>query len=131
VTYTTAGSGAPLLLLHADSARRRAFIRTARTVITWRGQAINATEHLKQLRGLPVLLAWGTDDKTIPPRHHRAVAGLLAKPCLVEIAGAGHYPHETAPDRVLPPLRHFLSTSPAFPYTEDRWQQLLTPSAAR
>jgi pimeloyl-ACP methyl ester carboxylesterase len=127
---TDAAAVAEGLHLLTDAGRRRAFIRTARTVITWRGQAINATEHLKQLRGLPILLAWGTDDRTIPPHHHRAVAELLTDPRLVAITGAGHYPHETAPDQLLPPLRNFLSTSPAFRYTEDRWREVLIPSAA-
>ncbi|MCO8276241.1 alpha/beta hydrolase [Actinoplanes sp. TRM 88003] len=115
------------LHLLTDAQRRRSFVRTARAVITWRGQAINATEQLRQLTGLPVLLAWGSDDKTIPPHHHRAVAGLLTDPHLVEIAGAGHYPHETAADRLLPPLEEFLATSTPFRYTEARWRELLAP----
>ncbi|WP_433796423.1 alpha/beta fold hydrolase [Actinoplanes sp. CA-252034] len=115
------------LHLLAHRGRRRSFVRTARTVITWRGQAVNAVDHLQQLAGLPVLLAWGADDRTIPPSHHRAVADLLTDPHLVEIAGAGHYPHETAPERLLPPLQHFLTTSTPFRYTEDRWRRLLTP----
>ena len=113
----------------AHAGQRRTFVRTARTVIDWRGQAVDATEHLQQLTGLPVLLAWGSDDKTIPPHHHRAVAGLLTEPQLVEIAGAGHYPHETAADRLLPPLQRFLTSSAPFEYTEARWRQLLIPAA--
>ena len=52
-----------------------------------------------------MLLAWGADDLVIPLYHHRAVAGLLTGPHLVEIAGAGHLP---------------------FRYTEERWRHLLT-----
>ncbi|MFI5889846.1 alpha/beta fold hydrolase [Actinoplanes sp. NPDC051513] len=110
--------------------QRRTFIRTARTVINWRGQSISATQHLKQLGGLPVLLAWGSNDKTIPPSHHRAVADLLTEPHLVEIDGAGHYPHETAPDRLLAALHYFLEATAPFRYTETSWRRLLTTSAA-
>jgi pimeloyl-ACP methyl ester carboxylesterase len=105
--------------------QRRTFIRTARTVINWRGQTISATQHLRQLSGLPVLLAWGSDDRTIPPHHHRTVAALLTDPRVLEISGAGHYPHETAPDRLLPALRDFLRSTEPFRYTETRWRQLL------
>ncbi|WP_199517221.1 alpha/beta fold hydrolase [Nucisporomicrobium flavum] len=111
------------LLTHRG--RRQSFVRTARAVITWRGQAVNATEHLNQLSGLPVLLAWGSDDKTIPPHHHRAAADLLTEPYLVEIPGAGHYPHETAPEQLLPTLLRFLAVTEPFRYTEARWRQLL------
>lgn len=106
--------------------QRQTFIRTARTVINWRGQSINATPHLKQLTDLPVLLAWGSHDRTIPPHHHRAVADLLTAPHLLEIDGAGHYPHETAADRMIPVMRHFLESTPPFRYAESRWRQLLS-----
>jgi pimeloyl-ACP methyl ester carboxylesterase len=110
-------------LIHTG--QRRTFVRTARTVIDWRGQTINATQAIAQLVDLPVLLAWGADDRTIPPHHHRAIADKLTDPHLVEIAGAGHYPHETAPHQLLPALRHFLATTAPFQYTEVRWQELI------
>jgi pimeloyl-ACP methyl ester carboxylesterase len=110
-------------LSHAG--QRRTFIRTARTVINWRGQSVSATQHLRQLAGLPILLAWGNDDKTIPPQHHRAVADLLTDPHLLEIGGAGHYPHETAADQLLAALHRFLETTAPFRYAETRWRQLL------
>jgi pimeloyl-ACP methyl ester carboxylesterase len=106
--------------------QRRTFIRTARTVIDWRGQTVSAVRHLRQLTGLPTLLAWGSDDRTIPPAHHRAAADLLTDPQLLEISGAGHYPHETAADRLLPELRRFLATTTPFRYAESRWRQMLT-----
>lgn len=111
-------------LTHAG--QRRTFIRTARNVIDWRGQSISAIGNLAQLTDLPILLAWGTDDRTIPPYHHRAVAGLLTCPRLLEIPGAGHYPHLTAPEELVPALREFLSSTKPFRYTEARWRQLLT-----
>ena len=44
---------------------RRGFIRTARAVIDWRGQTVHASRHLGLLVGLPVLIAWGSEDTTI------------------------------------------------------------------
>ncbi|GIF01339.1 hydrolase [Paractinoplanes rishiriensis] len=109
--------------------QRRTLIRTARTVINWRGQSVSATQHLRQLSGLPVLLVWGSDDKTIPPHHHRTAAASLSHPHLLEIDGAGHYPHETHPDRVLAALHEFVASTVPFRYTESRWQQLLAKPA--
>ncbi|WP_245577691.1 alpha/beta fold hydrolase [Paractinoplanes globisporus] len=126
-----AGPVADSLRLLTHAGQRRTFIRTARTVINWRGQSVSATGHLEQLAGLPVLLVWGTDDKTIPPHHHRGVAGLLTDPRLLEIDGAGHYPQETAADRLLPALRQFLESTAPFRYTESRWRRQLTTRAGR
>jgi pimeloyl-ACP methyl ester carboxylesterase len=116
-------------LTHAG--QRRTFVRTAGNVIDWRGQRVSATASLAQLTDLPVLLAWGTDDRTIPAYHHRAVSRLLTCPHLLEIPGAGHYPHVTAPDVLVPALREFLATTAPFRYTEARWRQLLKVAVRR
>ncbi len=127
VARTDAGPLATGLRQLQHPRSRRGFIRTARTVIDWRGQTVSAIQHLRQLTGLPVLLAWGSDDRTIPPHHHRAVADLLADPQFIEIAGAGHYPHETAPSRLLPAVDAFLASTVPFRYSEAQWRHLLTP----
>jgi pimeloyl-ACP methyl ester carboxylesterase len=109
----------------ADGRARHAFVRTARSVIDWRGQTVSAARQLGLLADLPVLVVWGDDDRTIPPHHHRSVVRELPHARLVEISGAGHYPQETAPDDLLPPLRSFLAETAPFHYTETRWRQLL------
>jgi pimeloyl-ACP methyl ester carboxylesterase len=105
--------------------QRHAFVRTARSVIDWRGQTVSAARQLGLLADLPLLVAWGSNDRTIPPHHHRAVARELPHADLLEIAGAGHYPQETAPDDLLPPLQAFLARTTPFRYAETRWRQLL------
>jgi pimeloyl-ACP methyl ester carboxylesterase len=109
----------------ADGRQRHAFIRTARSVINWRGQAVSAARQLGLMGDLPVLVAWGSEDETIPPHHQRAAARELPHAHLLEITGAGHYPHETAPNRLLPPLQTFLTSAPPFHYSETRWRELL------
>jgi pimeloyl-ACP methyl ester carboxylesterase len=106
---------------------RHAFIRTARAVIDWRGQTVSATRHLRQLVDLPILLAWGSEDKTIPPAHHRAAVELLGFPQFVEIAGAGHYPHEMAAEQLLPAMQAFLRSTTPFRYSEAGWRRRLSP----
>jgi pimeloyl-ACP methyl ester carboxylesterase len=105
-----------------DARLRRTFIRTARTVIDWRGQTVSAVRHLVMLAGLPVLVAWGSEDKTIPPRHHEAIAAATPAFHTAEIADAGHYPHETAPERLLPAIQTFLRTTQPFRYSESSWR---------
>ena len=114
----------------SDDQQRRAFLHTARTVIDWRGQTVSATRQLSLLSDVPLLVAWGADDKTIPPRHHHALAERVPHAITVEIAGAAHYPHETAPAQLLSAMETFLAATRPFRYTDDRWSQLLTQSHA-
>jgi len=114
----------------AGSRQRRAFLHTARSVIDWRGQAVSATGHLDVLADIPVLTAWGTDDRTIPPHHHRTLARALPGTRTAEIADAGHFPHETAPERLLPAVREFLDRTEPFRYDLTRWREVLTRAAA-
>jgi pimeloyl-ACP methyl ester carboxylesterase len=113
-----------------ESRRRRGFISTADTVIDWRGQAVSAVAHLGLLTGMPIMVAWGSEDRTIPPHHHQSVALHLPDAETVEIPSAGHYPHETAADALLPRLHSFLANNPAFQYSEKSWRQAVIASAA-
>jgi pimeloyl-ACP methyl ester carboxylesterase len=115
----------------ADDPQQHAFIRTARSVIDWRGQMVSAGGQLDLLADIPMFVAWGNADKTIPPQHHWSVARALPHAQMVEISGAGHYPHETAPDLLLPPLEAFLQRTEPFVYDENRWRELLIRHTAR
>ncbi|MDT5069780.1 MAG: hypothetical protein QOK02_5935 [Mycobacterium sp.] len=113
----------------AGARQRRAFVRTAHTVIDWRGQSVSANRQLGLLRDVPVLVAWGTRDTTIPPHHHQNFAERVPHAVMVEIPGAGHYPHETAPGQLLAAMETFLSTTTPFEYSETGWTDLLTAPA--
>jgi pimeloyl-ACP methyl ester carboxylesterase len=106
--------------------QRKTFIRTARTVIDWRGQTVTAGRQTSLLGDIPVLVAWGADDTTIPPRHHHALADRVPHAVMVEIPDAGHFPHETAPAQLLSAVEGFLATTRPFRYSEARWVELLT-----
>jgi pimeloyl-ACP methyl ester carboxylesterase len=114
----------------AGAQRRSAFVRTAHAVIDWKGQTVSASRQLRLLADLPVLVAWGTDDRTIPPHHHQTIIRQLPDSCALEISGAGHYPHETAPERLLPAVHAFLASTAPFRYDETRWRRLLTGTSA-
>jgi pimeloyl-ACP methyl ester carboxylesterase len=106
--------------------RRTAFLRTARSVIDWRGQAVSAQRQTNLLHGVPVLVAWGSGDGTIPPHHHRAFARHVPGAVTIEIPGAGHYPHETDSAKLLRPVQAFLSSTAPFEYSEASWVERLT-----
>ena len=109
-----------------DEKQRTAFTRTARSVIDWRGQAVSAQRQTGLLHGVPVLVAWGAADTTIPPEHHRAFAARVPEAVKVEISGAGHYPHETNSAQLLEPIKTFLSSTVPFVYSESSWVDRLT-----
>lgn len=50
---------------------------------------------------------------------------LLLHAITVEIADAGHYPHETAPAQLLSALQPFLAATQPYRYMEDRWVRRL------
>ena len=106
--------------------QRRAFVRTAHNVIDWRGQTVSATRQLGLLRDVPVLVAWGAKDTTIPPHHHQSFAERVPHAVLVVIPDAGHYPHETAPAQLLAAMEAFLASTTPFQYSEADWTDLLT-----
>jgi pimeloyl-ACP methyl ester carboxylesterase len=103
IAYTVAGAGAPL------------------------GQTVSANRHLKQLAGLPILLAWGSEDRTVPPAHYRAAVSLLGATPFIEITGAGHYPQETDAAHLLPAIQAFPASTVPFRYSEAGWRRHLVP----
>lgn len=99
-----------------DSETRQAFLRTLRSVVDYRGQAVSALNRLNLREGLPILAIWGEQDNIIPVDH--AYAALEARPdCRLEILpGVGHFAQVEAPDKVIELLDEFISTTePADP----------------
>jgi pimeloyl-ACP methyl ester carboxylesterase len=114
----------------SGSGQRHAFVRTAQAVINWRGQIVSASRQLGLLTDLPLLIAWGADDKTIPPHHQHALARQIPTSHILEIRSAGHFPHETTPGQLLPPLHDFLQTTNPYHYDENRFRDLLVQKPA-
>jgi pimeloyl-ACP methyl ester carboxylesterase len=81
-----------------------------RTVIHLRGQTIGADQQLGP-REVPLLIAWRVNDKTIPSHHHHGFAKRVPYAVMTQISDAGHYPHETAPAKLVE-TRHGVTPSP-------------------
>lgn len=109
----------------ADEHQRQAFLRTARTITDSHRQTVGASCQLGLLSEVPMLFAWGANDKTVLPKHHHAFARRVRHAITVEIADAGHYPTETAPAQLLSALQTFLAATQPFRYVEDRWVRRL------
>lgn len=94
-----------------DAETRQAFLRTLRSVVDYRGQAVSALNRLNLREGLPILAIWGEEDNIIPVDH--AYAALEARPdCRLEILpGVGHFAQVEAPDKVIDLLEEFISTT--------------------
>jgi pimeloyl-ACP methyl ester carboxylesterase len=77
-----------------------------------RGQTVGASQQLGLPREVPLLIAWGGNDKTIPSHHHHGFAKRVPFGVMTQISDAGHYPHETAPAQLVE-TRHGVTPSPS------------------
>jgi pimeloyl-ACP methyl ester carboxylesterase len=76
----------------------RAFTRTVRDVINWRGQTRHLLQRVREVAQLPsIALFWGERDRVIPIRHGEALCALLDNCSLWRLPGAGHFLHWQAP----------------------------------
>ncbi len=95
----------------SDPAGRHAFLRTLRSVVDHRGQAVSALNKLHLTAGLPVVLIWGDDDRIIPVSHAYAAHDALTGSRLEVLEGIGHFPHVEAPAAVAEILENFIATT--------------------
>jgi haloalkane dehalogenase len=63
---------------------------------------------IDQLKQLPVLIVWGMKDSAFQPYQLERWRALLPGAQVVTIEGAGHWPHEEEPGRVVAALEQFL-----------------------
>jgi pimeloyl-ACP methyl ester carboxylesterase len=93
----------------------RAFARTVRDVISWRGQTRHILDRVREIRDLPAIaLFWGENDRIIPIRHGEALCSTLENCTLERFPGAGHFLHWEDPRALAAALLRYLE-SPALP----------------
>jgi pimeloyl-ACP methyl ester carboxylesterase len=98
-----------------DPEARRAFIRTARSVIDLGGQSVSAMDRLYLTAGLPTLITWGEKDPLIPARHAYEAHERMPGSRLAIFAGAGHFPYLDDPARFADLLSDFVKTTAPMP----------------
>jgi pimeloyl-ACP methyl ester carboxylesterase len=95
----------------SDRQTRQAFLRTLRSVVDFRGQAVSALSKMHLGYGLPTLLIWGEQDGIIPVAHGYAAHAAVPGSRLEVLAGVGHFPHVESPTAVVDILDDFISTT--------------------
>ena len=95
----------------SDSAGRQAFLRTLRSVVDHRGQAVSALNKLHLTAGLPIVLIWGDRDRIIPVSHAYAAHDVLTGSRLEVLEGISHFPHVEAPTAVADILENFIAAT--------------------
>jgi pimeloyl-ACP methyl ester carboxylesterase len=98
-----------LALMNGTPGTARAFARSVRDVIDWRGQYRAFFARAGEISALPqVGLFWGECDPVIPIAHGIDAAALLDGAVLERFAACGHYPHREQPERFVKALEAFL-----------------------
>jgi pimeloyl-ACP methyl ester carboxylesterase len=126
---TNLGRDARFLMRVFDSlpevTARRAFVRTLRSVVDWRGQAITMLDRCYLTQGMPTLLIWGARDAVIPCHHAHIAHTAMPGSTLEVFADAGHFPHESEPDRFIQLLSDFLAKTEPAHYSSGEWREVL------
>ncbi|MDY6999889.1 MAG: alpha/beta fold hydrolase [Actinomycetota bacterium] len=99
----------------SDPQTRQAFLRTLRSVVDYRGQAVSALNRLHLTSELPLLVIWGDQDHIIPVDHGHALNELRAGCRLEVLAGVGHFPHVEKPNDVVDLLDDFIGATSQAP----------------
>ncbi len=97
----------------SDAETRQAFLRTLRSVVDYRGQAVSALNRLNVRADIPIMAIWGERDAIIPVQH--AYAALEARPDarLEVMAGVGHFPQVERPTEVVDLIDDFITSQRA------------------
>jgi pimeloyl-ACP methyl ester carboxylesterase len=113
----------------ADPNRRAAFLATLRSVISARGQRVDASDRLYLAAGMPVLIVWGARDPIIPVRHAKRAHEAIAGSRLEVFDGVGHLPQLEAPAQFVTVLERFLADTEGARFDVGRWRtRLHTPT---
>lgn len=95
----------------SDRQARESFLRTLRSVVDYRGQAVSALNRLNVHADLPVMAIWGDRDKIIPVEHAYAVHNARTDTRLEVLPGVGHYPQVEAPTEVVELIEDFIAST--------------------
>jgi len=107
----------------ADPPTRQAFLRTLRSVVDHRGQAVSALSKMHIRSDMPTMAIWGDQDAIIPVEHAYAVQEARPDVRLEVLPGVGHFPQVERPTEVVDLIDDFITHD-----TAPRGEQILTQS---
>ena len=93
----------------SDGPTRQAFLRTLRSVVDHRGQAVTALNKLNFRTDFPVMAIWGERDNMIPVKHAYAAQEVRPDVRLEVLADVGHFPHAERPAEVAALIDDFIT----------------------
>ncbi|MCA2245338.1 MULTISPECIES: alpha/beta fold hydrolase [Mycobacterium] len=94
----------------SDGQTRQSFLRTLRSVVDYRGQAVSALNRLSLREDLPVMAIWGERDGIIPVDHAYAAHEARTDARLEILPDVGHFAQVEAPDQVVELIEDFIAT---------------------
>ena len=94
----------------SDAATRQSFLRTLRSVVDYRGQAVSALNRLQLRKELPVMAIWGERDDIIPVNHGYAAREARTDSRLEVLPNVGHFAQVEAPTQVVELIEDFAAT---------------------
>jgi pimeloyl-ACP methyl ester carboxylesterase len=103
----------------SDRQTRAAFLRTLRSVVDYRGQAVSALNRLQMVANLPVMAIWGDRDAIIPVDHAYAAHEVRQETRLEVLPGIGHFPQVEAPMEVVDLIEDFILTTAQQPVSSE------------
>jgi pimeloyl-ACP methyl ester carboxylesterase len=105
----TAADVLALSAYNSQAGSARAFGRSVRDVIDWRGQLRHFAQRAGEVETLPpMLVLWGDRDGVIPFAQGRAFAASLEGASFRCFPGSGHYLHNERPEEFARVVREFL-----------------------
>jgi pimeloyl-ACP methyl ester carboxylesterase len=105
---------ARLVAINAQPGRARAFARTVRDIIGWRGQRRGFLQRAREIPALPpIAVVWGARDSIIPAAHAFAFERSVADVHVHVLDGCGHYVHHEKPEAFVSVVRSFLDAQTA------------------
>jgi pimeloyl-ACP methyl ester carboxylesterase len=94
----------------------RAFARSVRDVISWRGQTHSFLCRAEEVERLPAMaLFWGDHDRVIPIRHGEELCSALENCKLERFPGAGHFLHWERPHELSAALASYFAAPSVLP----------------
>jgi pimeloyl-ACP methyl ester carboxylesterase len=100
--------------MNATPGSARAFARSARDVIDWRGQRRHLLDRAEEISVLPpIALFWGERDHIIPIQHGEQICTVLENTPLHRFPRHGHFLHWSAPDELAAALLGYLDAREA------------------
>ncbi|KAA0110686.1 alpha/beta fold hydrolase [Mycolicibacterium sp. P1-5] len=95
----------------SDAPTRAAFLRTLRSVVDYRGQAVSALNRLHMKADMPIMAIWGDSDAIIPVEHAYSAHEARPDVRLEVLPGVGHFPQVERPTEFVELVDDFISST--------------------